>query len=855
MKLKFLILFFSVCIWVGNSQNITKQYSNTPLKEVLSDIENSYSVKFSYSDDLISGIEASINFEKASLNEVLQSLNTITGFIFQKVSKRYIVITKKNTSSNASICGFIVDEFTNQPLLGATITISSKMIGVSTNVQGYFQLKAPDKTDSIIVSYIGYKSIKKPIKTLLNKPCEFIQLTERRANLKEILITDYLTGGIDKRTDGSLVISPDKIAILPGLTEPDVLQSIQLLPGIQSPNETASGLHIRGGSPDQNLILFDGVKMYHTAHFFGMLSAFNPYITKSIKVYKSGAGAKYGNHISGVVDIETNTEVPKELTGGFGFNLTHADAFVEVPVSKKIGLFFSARRSVTDLLNTFTFQKLSDRVFQNTLISRDKEISNSELVNTKLDFYFTDFNSKIILKPSKNDKFIINQLYIKNNLNYLYEDDLFKENSTDKLQIRNKGVNSSWERKWNNKTTQKTAIYFSDFDFNYSGIINNEDQPYNNSVKTNEIKDIGFETSISSVLNNSTKLNFGYQFSINKVSYLLQRDDKIFVENSYREEEKNTNKLHAFFGEYVYQNKDILTLHLGLRANHFSFTNSNFLAPRIYGEFKVSPKLRIKSSAEIKQQGISQIIEFSTSDFGLENQIWAISNNFEVPVLKSNQLNIGLIFKNNNWTIDADVYRKNVKGLTSLTKGFNNVDETFSDGESSSEGLEVLIKKQWNKYNSWVSYTTSNTKYLFQELNNNKVFDGNFDIAHSFSWSHNLLIKNFNFSLGWKVRTGIPYTPVSILTEENQLVYSAINSKRLPNYHRLDFSSSYTFNFSKKHKFKGKIGVSLLNIYDKKNIISRSFDIGIDENEVYKLIKKDNYSLGFTPNLVFRLMF
>ena len=187
--------------------------------------------------------------------------------------------------------------------------------------------------------------------------------------LDEILISEYLTTGIREGQDKSITVSPKELGILPGLTEPDVLQSIQLLPGVQSPTETASGLYVRGGTPDQNLILWDGIKMYNSGHFFGTISAFNPYITDEIKLFKSGTKARYGNRVSSVIDISSDNKIPESIKGGFGFNMTHIDAYFKAPISKKVAILVSGRRSFTEIFNTATFKNLAKRVFQNTKIS------------------------------------------------------------------------------------------------------------------------------------------------------------------------------------------------------------------------------------------------------------------------------------------------------------------------------------------------------------------------------------------------------------------------------------------------------------------------------------------------------
>ena len=228
-----------------------------------------------------------------------------------------------------------------------------------------------------------------------------VNLSETQ-ELDEVVIKEYITVGVNENTDGSIGISPNNLGILPGLTEPDVLQSIQLVPGVQSPNESASDLYIRGGTPDQNLILWDNIKMYQSGHFFGTFSVFNPYITEDIKLFKKGTKAQYGNRISGVVDITSDTDIPEELHGGFGFNMTHFDAHLKVPISDKFSLLVSSRRSFSDVFNTVTFKNLSDKVFQATKISEgNKVFEDDEVTTTKDLFYFSDVTVKAIFKPNE----------------------------------------------------------------------------------------------------------------------------------------------------------------------------------------------------------------------------------------------------------------------------------------------------------------------------------------------------------------------------------------------------------------------------------------------------------------------
>lgn len=830
-------------------------YTNTSLKKVLSALEKTYDVKFSYSDKLINTKKISLVVSDQSIDQLLISLQKKTNLIFQQVTKRYIIISEKNINTRFTACGYLVDKISLTPLRGATVITTNKVNGIHADEKGYFQLYNISKTDSIQVSFLGYKTKVMPILSLLKKPCSTIELDQYSSVLDEVLITDYLTDGISKQTDGSVQISPNKLGILPGLTEPDVLQSIQLLPGIQSPNETASGIHIRGGTPDQNLVLFDGIKMYNSAHFFGMISAFNPYITKKIKVYRSGVGAEYGNHVSGVIDIQTNNEVPDRFSGGLGSNFTHADGYLKIPISKQIGFSISGRRSITDILNTSTFNKLSRKVFQNTIISQNQRLG-SEFFEANNRFYFFDFNTKLTANLSEKDKLILSQLSVKNKLDYKFKVRSNVSSTRDVLQINNEGINARWEKEWSSKTHQKTSFYYSNFDFNYNyiGIATGQVNIRQTSKKYNIIRDYGFKTIIENRFKPRHNIGLGYEFVNKLVSYTLGRNYSNAPNFDYDIHRTRHNNTHAVFGKYSYTYDDIVTFNFGLRLSHFSATKKTFFTPRIYGKTKLFPNLWAKASFEVKQQNISQLLEFTTTDFGLENQIWVLADNEGVPILKSNQYTFGLLFKKNNWTLDLDFYRKKIKGITSLTKGFNRSSNFFSQGNGVSRGIDLLVKKKWGNYSSWVSYSFGNTDFTFDDINNGDPFAGNFDIKHSLQWSHNIKMGSYDFSLGWSFRTGIPYTKPTIDAVNNVVLLNTINGERLPNYHKLDFSATYSFHFDTKNRWKGKIGISLLNIYERNNILKRNYGI-FNDNGTLRLRAVDNISLGFTPNVVFRLNF
>lgn len=680
-------------------------------------------------------------------------------------------------------------------------------------------------------------------------------------HLDQVVVKEYITSGISENNDDtSIVLSPEKLGILPGLTEPDVLQSIQMLPGVQSPTETASGLFIRGGTPDQNLVLWDGIKMYNSGHFFGTISALNPYITQDIKLYKNGTKARYGNRISGVIDITSDDDIPEKITGSAGFNMTHSDANVKFPLGDKAAVMVSGRRSISDIFDTETFKNLSKRVFQETKISEGNKVFEDDQVTTTKDlFYFNDFTVKAIVNPNENNSVLVSNLFTKNKLDYGFLIEDYNEASQDKLDIKNQGSSLQWKHRYNDVFTHEFSAYFSNYDFIYTGTNSITDEFNDRLNKQNSVEDLGLAFDTDYRLDDTSTLGFGYQFSSNKVKYVLSFEDSESPEDNYEEFNNKTNKNHAVYGDYKYFVLDKWLLNFGVRANYFSVVDKLFFEPRFQLETRILPNLKFKSSVENLHQSVSQVIEFNTQEFGLENQIWVLSDGDDIPVLRSFQVTSGFVFNKSGWHLDLEGYYKNIDGLTSFTLGFDNIDDFFSKGKSEVFGLDILLKKKIENYRTWLSYSLMSNDFTFNNLNNGDAFPGNSDITHQLSWSHTLEWNHFNVSLGWNYRTGIPYTKANGLIENSGdpvIDFEETNGSRLPDYHKLDLSATYGFNVSKNDRWKGKFGISFLNIYNQKNVLSRKYEIAQStEDDSFVLREINKNSLGFTPNLLFRIDF
>ena len=658
--------------------------------------------------------------------------------------------------------------------------------------------------------------------------------------LDKVIIRSYLTEGVKKINNGSFKLSPSKLGILPGLTEPDVLEIIQLLPGVLSPNEVASGFFVRGGASDQNRLIWDGINIYHKGHLFGMISPFNPNVTSKIKFINKGSHAKYGDRLSSVIDMSSNSTISETVKAQLGFNGINGDALLEVPIIKdKLNVQGSFRRSYGEALETFTFNQLEDKVFEST------KINNSE--NENNEFSFFDYNLKLNYKPNKNNSLYASVISIDNQLDYVLNHTDNNRKFIDKLVTSNMGYGLGWKVKWNEKTTQNTTAFFSDYKLNYNFITIEGDMQVSDFEKRNTIFDSGISSEVTIDGSKASQVAIGYQYALKDVAYaFLNTTNLSFVLDT----ENNTIQTHSVYGQYDYENPKLFNLSFGLRSTYFSELDAVRVEPRMVVYKPLLKNLNFQATAEIKNQIISEIDETILSDLSLENRVWRLADGNAFPITNSQQISAGFIYSKKGLSIDIDTYYKKLKNITALSLGFLNPENSnFNIGQRKIIGLDAFVKRNFNGFNYWLSYSLNKSESRFGNLNNNKDFTSKSNVTHSVSTSLSYKLDGFQFALGWKWQTGKPYT----IAKESSggLEFDGINTGELPIYHRLDFSSTYNFKMSKHNKLRGKVGLSIRNIYDRRNLISREYRGNNSLDDPIELIEK--FSVGITPNLMFRL--
>ena len=831
--------FFTITISFSQEQTVFEQED---LSLILPKVAKFYNVQFSYTDAILINKKASIILDEIiSLEAITQTLSSQTTLKFETIDANNIVISSFSETENITICGQLL--MNNEPIENAAIQIGS--VFYTSDTMGNFLIENIPYNSVVYIASFGVEKTIIDASNHISPTCKIIVLKEKLEQLDQVVIQDYLTGGITKNVKQT-TITTKKLKVLPGLIEPDILESIHQFPGVSNISETASSIHVRGGNADQNLISWNNIKTYNNSHLFGTISAFNPYVVSKVNFINKGTSAQYGDKVSSVIDINSNYKPAKKIKGGAGFNLLHADAFVDVPIlTNKLSLQLSGRRSYSDVIKTPTFKNFEKRIFQNTTVF-DSNLSIHESKNIS---WFYDYTVNAVWKANSKNQFAYNQLYSKDHLNFSALNATESNLYIDALNTKNQGYGLEWKKEWNDKVSHQIDTYLSDYQLDYLftdqsllGISNNN--------KQNTIQDFGVNVKLKYDIKDFKQFNFGYQFTQKRIKHLIQENDIATILTT---DQSNTNTIgNSVFAEYQVNKPKFHLYTLGIRANKYSSSGTYYIEPRVLLQKFVTDEFSINASLEYKSQFISQIEQSVINNAALENSIWANLDSNKLPIMNSYQYTIGGNYSKNNWVIDLEAYFKKTDNISSLQFNFNTLNEfNYDIGSSSVQGIDIFIKKKYKNYHSWFSYTFNSTNYIFENLNDGKPFSSNVNINNTIKWSHFYKFKKLQFALGWIWRNGKPYTGIIPNTDpfiNSTNNFDTLNTLNLPIYHRLDFSVLYDFKMKRDSETKYSLGLSVLNIYNRKNTLNN--EVKFRNNQ---LNTNSIEATQITPNIVFRV--
>ncbi|MEM6344841.1 MAG: carboxypeptidase-like regulatory domain-containing protein [Bacteroidota bacterium] len=857
-----------------SAQTLSLSFEQTPLSEVLKEISRSEGVIIAFQEKDVAPYLITADLNGMSVSGALNIVLDGTELRFQELnSQQYIVSVARPKPvrerivaprNRQSISGRVVDTQSGQALASAVVRLTGTTYGTYTDTKGYFILMdVPLQLDSLEVRYLGYN----PYKTSVGKRKYFeIELEAAQHLLDEITITEGNEQAVNI-TDAATVleINPRRVESLSGLGEPDLLRAIQFLPGINSSDESAGGLHIRGGRPEENLILLDGITVYQPGHLFGNFSAFNPHAVKSLTVQRGGFDARYGGRVSGIIDITSRPEQMQRPTAEVGLNLLNANAYVQVPFwNKKAALMLSARHSNSTWLQNGFYRQLGDRVIDSLQLANQS--SGTPALDAAPDFSFIDFNAKLVVRPTDKDLISLTAYSANDNLQYVWTDQISEQEYFSQNEdnfVHNLGSSFNWIRAWNPNFSQKLNIAYSSFEnrFEFRQIYNLLPEPAIGWTQRNQIQDLSLRLDYTWDLERIGDFEFGFHATGYAVDSLLDFQGDLSEAETFR-------RSSLLASPYIQYKKEIvknLSLSLGLRSNYYTATEQFYQEPRVSLDYKINAKLQFKAVWGRFHQFLNRTELGSTA--GLVEDYWILADGDRIPVLSSEHFIIGGVFQTENWLLDVELYQKQTTGL--LT--YKNFDRQqifrpilINDGVGLSRGLDVLLQKEFGRYTSWMSYSLSQTTYSFPELLNGRSFAASHDQRHQFSWVNMLEMGRWDASLNWTFATGRPFTEaVDLLAarpEPDQIIYSLgfgpLNGSRMPAYHRLDANLSYRYQIF-NGKLGGKAGVAVFNLYNRQNLqdIEYRVRLPLSKADEASILRVEKNLLGFTPNVFFQLEF
>jgi len=877
---------------------VNEQFMGLTLYNIFDELALKYGLEFDYhEEDIPNTLLSAQFFRNKSIQEVLQSLLASYDVAFVVQASGNVVIRKKGVelvkTYTASVFDFtlrgkIIDKVSGETLPFATVYCPGSGKGATTNVDGHFSLlNTPTDTSTLVLQYLGYKS--KQIKLnpdMLSNNEVVLTMKAMTTQLAEVVISDQkehmvkASGGIS-----TISVSPAQLSTLPSLGEKDIFRSLQLLPGISGTNETSSGLFVRGGTPDQNLVLFDGFTVYHVDHFYGFFSAFNANAVKDVQFYKGGYDARFGGRLSSVVSLTGKNGNNNKASGNIGISALSVNGSLELPFANSKGsLFLAGRRSYTDIIQSGLFQNIFD-IFDNEnegngLGGRGGPGGGPAFGQTETEptFHFYDLNAKLTFRPSNRDilslSFYNGQDKLDNSNSFNSNqfggfggfgggDLAFDNSTTDINDWGNVGSSLKWSRQWNERfftnAVASYSRYFTDRDRFTNTDITRADSSFTvitGVLEDNTVDDYSFRLDNEFLLNDRHKVEFGAQYTFNRVDYFQLQNDTVTVLD--RQDEGTTL---AAYVQDTWQPMPRLSITPGIRVAYYSGTEETYIEPRVAATYQINDRLKAKAAWGQYNQFVTRVVREDLSQGSRD--FWLLANNDLNPVSSATHYIAGLSYETDAFLFDVEAYYKDMAGLSEYTLRFANnlnareieVSELFYEGTGYARGIELLLQKKFGEYTGWIGYTLSEVTHEFDGLSD-EPYPALHDQTHEFKLVNSVRLGKWTLAGTWVYATGKPYTrPVGFnevtLLDGSTTSYVSVGEKnayRLPAYHRMDVSATYGWDWGRNAK--AELGLSVFNLYNNTNVWYKTFDI--IEGTV---VETDVNTIGFTPNLFFNIKF
>jgi hypothetical protein len=883
---------------------ISEDYMGKSIIGILKNLSIKYGLRMEYDKSDIDNKMLSVQFYKElALDEVLEKLLAGQDLHFMITSDKKVIIKPigeelravyEPTQFDFSFTGKIVDFESGETLPYANVYVKSTKTGATSNIDGYFTLlNVPSDTSTLVVQYIGYLKEEFHLSPEMLEKGVKIGIQAIGTQLDEVIISDKKEHMMKASEGVSMVkVSPAQLSSLPSLGEKDIFRSLQLLPGISGTNETSSGLYVRGGTPDQNLVLLDGFTVYHVDHFYGFFSAFNANAIKDVQLYKGGFEAKYGGRLSSVVELTGKSGNTNKVSGNVGLSAVTGNASIEVPFADGDGTFlFAGRRSYTDIIQS----GLYDDIF--TIFNGEEEEApqvagpggrgvQGRFAQQQVEpaFFFYDLNTKLSYRPSSKDIVSLSFYNGGDNLDQSNEFDSsifgntggagpvggaqFANSTTDLTEWGNWGSSIKWGRQWNDRFFSNAVLaysnYFSERDRFSEVERTREDSTFvtrNGTIQDNDLKDVTLRIDNEYLINEKHQLEFGTQITSSKSDFL-----RVLNDTTVQQDRKDKGLVSALYVQDKWKPVPGLSINPGIRLSHYDVTNKFYIEPRLSGSYQLIEKLKLKGAWGIYYQFVNRIIQEDITQGSRD--FWLLSNEDTNPVGKAIHYIVGASYETNGFLFDVEAYHKDMTGLTEFTERItrrpgppgpgggqvSTQDSDFFQGDGYARGVEFLAQKKFGKMTGWVGYTLGEVVYDFPEISE-RPFKALHDQTHEFKVVNSMRLGAWTLAATYIYATGKPYTaPVGgyelTLLDGTQNSYISIGEKnalRLPSYSRVDVSATVNIPMGNS---QAELGLSIFNLLNHNNIWYKTFEVEEDD-----VVTTDVTTIGFTPNLFLNIKF
>ena len=814
---------------------------NATLESFVKQLENATGFSFIYGEEVKLTHRITLEMKQKNISEILQRAFENEPITFE-ISGKHILLHKrpvpqKPVSRKFTISGYVTDGASSETLIGANILESRRSTGTATNPFGFYSLTLPEGETELVFSYLGYESRHSRFEltkdTLLN-----VRLDSNNQLAEVVVLSDKREAGIESTAMGAHEIPMTQIRHTPSiLGEADLLKTIQLMPGVQAGMEGFAGMYVRGGGPDQNLVMLDGIPVYNADHLLGVFSIFTPEAVKNTTFFKSSFPARYGGRLSSIVDVRTNDGDMHKYHGAFSIGLLTDKLHIEGPIWKERTSFSFSARAIPTLF------------FKNLIVDKDDTYSD------KYNYYFYDVNAKVNHKFSDRSRIFLS--FYKGKDHYHYDsyyhgdnyDNSIKNYSKDNSHLNwgNTIAYGRWNYVFNSKLFCNTTVSYNKYEMGLDGNMEDtytvankvQDRYYYSSKFNSGIRDWSARMDFDYTPMPQHHIKFGAEYIHHTFRPGIATSKIQDIDNGALQEDTvyNTSNSHAMRGQeislYAEDNFNVnarLSLNAGVRTSLFHTQGKSYysLQPRLSARYDLGQGYSAKASYTCMAQYVHLL---SSTPLSMPTDLW-VPITKDISPMYANQFSIGGYYSGlPGWEFSVEGYYKQMKHILEYQDGVSffgtstNWEEKVEMGEGRSFGLELMAQKTLGKTTGWLAYTLSKTDHRFKSgtINQGRWFPYKYDRRHSISLnlSHKFSDR-IDAGASWIFNTGgcitIPEKATIIIRPDGSIeetgYISRRNNYRLPASHRLNLG----VNFNKKTKHGMRTwNISIYNAYNAMN--------------------------------------